>query len=118
LDGKVVGVVKWKRQGGENLSFAVGADALERLFASAVAEPQSLRAFTSQQAPPPTAAVTSQQAPPSNAGVFLVAYRTSKHQTYSTPDVFQEIVDDLLQFLKSQRVVLYNDAIGQTVQTN
>ncbi len=50
-------------------------------------------------------------------GVLFVAQRTSAHVQYSSRDVFQAIVDDLLLFLKSNRVPLANDAANQPFLT-
>jgi hypothetical protein len=51
------------------------------------------------------------------AGVLFMAQRTSAHIQYSSRGVFQAIVDDLLLFLRSNRVPLANDAANQPVLT-
>ena len=124
IEGKVVGVLTWKREGGENLNFAVGADSLQKLFASAPTVPLPLRSVSHSEvpavAPTPEASrpeTNAGRVPPLQSGVFVVAYRTPRHQTYSTPEVFQGVVDELLLFLKSHHVLLYNDAIGRAIET-
>lgn len=59
------------------------------------------------------AAVNDAPVPDRAAGVLFVAQRTSAHLKYSSREVFQAIVDDLLLFLKSNRVPLANDAAAQ-----
>jgi hypothetical protein len=54
---------------------------------------------------------------PGAAGVLFVAQRTSAHLQYSSREVFQAIVDDLLLFLKSNRVPLANSAANQSFLT-
>ena len=51
------------------------------------------------------------------AGVLFVAQRTSDHVKYSSREVFQGVVDDLLLFLKSNRVPLANAAANQPFLT-
>ncbi len=58
--------------------------------------------------------------PPANVapgGALFVAFRTSRHQRYSTPEVFGEIADQVELYLKSQNVALMNDAMGKTIRT-
>jgi hypothetical protein len=45
------------------------------------------------------------------AGVFLAALRTPNHIKYSNPEKFQEAVDGVEQFLKSNNVVLREDPV-------
>jgi tetratricopeptide (TPR) repeat protein len=48
---------------------------------------------------------------------LFVAYRTSRHQQYSTPEVFGNIADQIALFLKSHNVALLNDATGRNIST-
>ena len=43
-------------------------------------------------------------------GVLFVSFRTPLHQKHSSHEVFQEITDNLILFLKSNNVLLHNDA--------
>ena len=67
----------------------------------------------------PQTAVADAPAPESirAAGVLFVAQRTSGHIKYSSREVFEGIVDDLLLFLKSNRVPLANDPANQPFLT-
>lgn len=68
----------------------------------------------------PQAAATDAPAalPESGAGgVLFMAQRTSAHIRYSSQEVFQSVVDGLLLFLKSNRVLLANDAASQPFLT-
>jgi hypothetical protein len=49
-------------------------------------------------------------------GVLFYASRTRGHRKFSKPEFFQSAVDDLLLFLKQQRVMLANDNLGDTLQ--
>jgi hypothetical protein len=47
----------------------------------------------------------------------FVAFRTDRHQKYSTEEVFENAADEIALFLKSHNVALLNDATGRTILT-
>lgn len=51
-------------------------------------------------------------------GVYYVAYRTPSHVTRSSPDVFHEVANDTLQFLKENDVNIIADPERGTIQTS
>jgi len=90
--GQVIGIITFSLVGGQNLNFAIPAN-----YAKGMLDALSLS--TAEATGRLLAAPNSSPDPgPSKAnGVFVVAYRTPGHQRYSTPEVFQEVVDDLLK---------------------
>ena len=51
-------------------------------------------------------------------GVYYVAYRTPAHVTRSSPDVFHEVANDTLEFLKKNDVNIMTDPERGTIQTS
>jgi len=51
-------------------------------------------------------------------GAFFVAYRTPKHVTTSTPDVFHGIANDLLAYLEANEVRIVKDPERGIIQTD
>jgi hypothetical protein len=47
---------------------------------------------------------------------LFVAWRTDNHRAYSTSEVFHGIVDELLLFLKENRLKLANDYLGSSLE--
>jgi hypothetical protein len=55
--------------------------------------------------------------PKQTDGSYIAAYRTPAHVRYSKPDVFHGIVDQLVEFLNSHRVVLVSDPARKMIQS-
>ena len=51
-------------------------------------------------------------------GVYYVAYRTPAHVTRSSPDIFHEIANEMLDFLKKNDVNIIADPERGTIQTS
>jgi len=51
-------------------------------------------------------------------GVYYVAYRTPAHVTRSSPEIFHEVANDLLEFLKKNDVNIVADPERGTLQTS
>jgi hypothetical protein len=58
-------------------------------------------------------------APPASApqSVYIAAFRASGHVDRSSPEVFHQAVDGVLEFLKSKNVVLASDPSRPMIQT-
>jgi hypothetical protein len=52
------------------------------------------------------------------AGSYFFAYRAPRHIKYSKPEVFHEVADGLLDFLKSKQVLLVSDPERGNIQTS
>jgi len=50
-------------------------------------------------------------------GSYIAAYRTPAHVRNSNPDVFHAIVDQVVEFLRSKRVVLISDPSRKMIQS-
>jgi len=51
-------------------------------------------------------------------GVYYVAYRTPAHVTRSSPEVFHEVANEMLEFLKKKDVNVIADPERGTIETN
>jgi hypothetical protein len=119
-EGHVIGVLTFQFNEGQNLNFAVPSNyvqgMLETLERFSAGKP--LRTLT-RLTPRPPSASPSALAESNNrklSGTLFVACRTDRHRAYSSSDVFQGIVDDVLLFLKQQKLRIANDDIGRTLQ--
>ena len=62
-------------------------------------------------------AQTADGPPRQTDGSYVVAFRTPAHVRNSKPDVFHGIVDQLVEFLRSNRVVLVSDPSRKMIQS-
>jgi biopolymer transport protein ExbD len=60
--------------------------------------------------PPSAAASTAASAEPQK--VFVFVQRTDRHAKYSSPEVFHNLLDDLLDYLKTKNVAIAVDEFG------
>lgn len=51
-------------------------------------------------------------------GVYYVAYRTPAHVARSSPDVFHEVANEIVEFLKKSEVNVVADPERGTIETN
>lgn len=56
-------------------------------------------------------------APAAGHGSFLVAYRTPKHITASSPEVFHSVTQTVLSFLAENKVTVVRDSERGTIET-
>jgi hypothetical protein len=119
-EGRVIGVLTFLSTDGQNLNFAVASnyvqgmlETLEKLsggtpIVTLTGLPLRPSSMSSPGLPGPTTRKLS--------GTLFLASRTEKHRTYSSGEVFQGIVDDVLLFLKQSKLHLANDDLGRTLQ--
>ena len=114
--GTVLGVMSFLVSGGQNLNFAISINYVQGMLDSLdlsratpkLFESDALQTFSGAPPAPP---------PLPRGGVLVFAYRTPAHVKYSKPEVFVDIVDDLMLSLKSNNVSLVNDLIHKPVET-
>jgi S1-C subfamily serine protease len=119
-EGRVIGVLTFQFMEGQNLNFAVPSNYVQGMLEtlekfSAGTPVRTLTKLATRSAPGSTSGPTD-SAKPKISGVLFVACRTEKHRAYSSTEVFQGIVDDVLLFLKQRRLHLANDDLGRTLQ--
>jgi S1-C subfamily serine protease len=111
--GEVIGVVSWQVVNGQNLNFATPANYAAGLDATLPTTPW--KALPRSTTRPLTRSPDSTTARPH--GVLVVGYRTPTHAQRSSPEVYQQVMDGLLLYLRAQGVALMNDRqIGQSTQ--
>jgi hypothetical protein len=120
-EGAVVGVMTFAIEGGQNLNFAIPSNyvlsMIETLDTQAGLTP--LRTLTKLETLSNSALSTdpgSSNSSLRNSGTLFVAWRTDNHRAYSTSEVFHGIVDELLLFLKENRLKLANDYLGSSLE--
>jgi S1-C subfamily serine protease len=111
--GEVIGVVSWRIVNGQNLNFATPTNYAVGLDATLPTTPWSALPRTTVR--PLTRSPDSVAA--RSHGVLAVGYRTPAHTQRSSSEVFQQVIDSLLLYLRAAGVALMNDRpIGQVAQ--
>jgi len=121
-EGRVIGVLTFQFSEGQNLNFAVASNYVQAMMDtvekfSAGTPLRTLTKLEARSAPRsvPGPAESAQQ---KISGVLFVACRTDRHRQYSSREVFQDIVDEVLLFLKQKKLRLANDELGRTLQVD
>ena len=65
-----------------------------------------------QSTSPQSAAPTSATAPAEQQKVFVFVQRTDRHAKYSKPEVFHNVLSDLMEYLKTKNVAIAVDEFG------
>lgn len=59
-----------------------------------------------------------ESAGPQPAAVYFAAYRTPRHMRYSKPDVFHQAVEDVVEYLQTNRVRMAEDPVRKRIETS
>ena len=122
-DGHVIGVITFQFKEGQNLNFAIPSNYFRAMMETLDTHPNQEPLRTLSKLEPRQNEVVSTgsiQPAPARAkinGILFVAQQTEKHRVYSTNEIYQGIVDDILLYLKQKKLKLANDTLGQSFQT-
>jgi hypothetical protein len=121
-DGRVIGMLTFAYKEGQNLNFAIPANYIQAMLETVetLSTTTPLHTLTRLQSTSTSIAdTTPKEGNPAKAkldGTLFVAWRTVNHRQYSSSEVFQGIVDEVLLFLKQNRLKLANDELRSTLQ--
>ena len=103
-NGDVIGVMTFAVDAGQNLNFAVSINYLRGALESSPSGATTRLAPLHEQAQPDGKAST---------GIIVYVFRTFNHIQYSSESVFQSVVDEIMLFLKSEKVPMVNNRVGR-----
>ena len=131
ISGEAIGVMTYGFSEAENLNFAVSINYLRGMLQNIKLTPplspvrtltrlshNTLPSHSDQKAINPSNTASTPSQPVPNDSVLFFAQRTDNHTERSSAEVFRDVVDNILIFLKSNKILLANDRIDQSMMAS